>query len=202
MEEAMHITRADEAGGAIREQLSALFVEGFGHELRMFSKDANRLAKAFEHIFIPEAFYVLLIDNELASMMACVDLHSFCVAQNRKELQAQLGFLRGLSVNSVFNHYFRALPKYSPAIETNDKTGSIEFVATSEKYRGRGLAAQLMRSVFEHTEFDNYLLEVADTNAPAMALYSRIGYQEVYRKKAPVPKMMGINNFVYMKYSV
>jgi hypothetical protein len=65
----MEIKLAKDLGGNISEKISALFVEAFGKELKMISKDTNKLTKAFSHMFVLDYFYVGIIDNEIAGMM-------------------------------------------------------------------------------------------------------------------------------------
>jgi ribosomal protein S18 acetylase RimI-like enzyme len=45
--------------------------------------------------------------------------------------------------------------------------------------------------------YSEYILEVADTNTPAIRLFEKLGYKEFTRK--PAPKKSGFSHFVYMK---
>jgi ribosomal protein S18 acetylase RimI-like enzyme len=78
---------------------------------------------------------------------------------------------------------------------------SVEFVATSKKYRGQGVASAIMKYLYTFSEYNEYILEAADTNIPAVKLYEKLGYREIYRKKQKFGKYIGINYLVYMKYS-
>ena len=64
--------------------------------------------------------------------------------------------------------------------------GYITNVAVFPEYRRRGVAAQLL-SVFENFARGNHLafltLEVRAGNAPAIALYEKLGFREVGRRK-------------------
>ncbi|MDR2477964.1 MAG: hypothetical protein LBD48_01480 [Treponema sp.] len=46
----MEIKQAIEFGGAIKEKTSEIFVDAYGKEMKFFSKDRNKLIKAFAHI--------------------------------------------------------------------------------------------------------------------------------------------------------
>ncbi|SES03248.1 Acetyltransferase (GNAT) family protein [Gracilibacillus ureilyticus] len=85
-------------------------------------------------------------------------------------------------------------------METGDKFASIEFVATSSAFRGKGVATAIMSYLLTLHEYDYYILEVADTNTNAVKLYEKLGFMEFKRVKQKFSKKAGINYRVYMKY--
>jgi ribosomal protein S18 acetylase RimI-like enzyme len=143
-----------------------------------------------------DCFYVGIIDNEIAGMMACVDKEHYCTDHDRKTLIKNLGLIKGLLANMIFTKYFNKYPKYP--VEIDEKTGSIEFVATNKKYRKRGIASSIMEYIFSLGTYEKFILEVADTNEQAFRLYKKLGYNEVYRIKQKYAKSIGINYLVYM----
>ena len=192
----MEIKRAIEFGDNIRETISEIFVDAFGKDLRFFSKDPARLRRAFAHMFALEYFYLAVIDNEIAGMTVCVDTGHFCVKGDLKTLARHLGIVKGLCANALLKYYFNKSPKYPIPVEA--KTASVEFVATRAAYRKRGVASAILQHLFTLPEYDRYILEVADTNTGALALYEKLGYREVYRKKQPFGKHVGVNYLIYM----
>jgi ribosomal protein S18 acetylase RimI-like enzyme len=180
----------------MKEKISELFVEAFGKDLEIISKDANKLTKAFSHIFVLDYFYVGMIDNEIAGMMVCIDKEHYCIKPDRKILVKYLGLIKGLLANMIFKNYFNKHPKYP--VEIDEKTGSIEFVATNKKYRKNGIATKIMEYIFSLNMYEKYILEVADTNEAAYNLYKKLGYNEVYKVKQKFSKQIGINYLVYM----
>jgi ribosomal protein S18 acetylase RimI-like enzyme len=194
--EMMEIKLAKDLNEDARGKISELFVEAFKKDLRMISRDADTLARAFSHMFVLDYFYVGIIDNEIAGMMVCVDKYHYCINHDRKILVKHLGFIRGSLADMIFKHYFNRHPKYP--VEIDDKTGSIEFVATSGKYQRMGIAAEIMEYIFSLKMYEKYILEVADTNERAVNLYRKMGYREVHRIKQRHAKSIGINYLVYM----
>jgi ribosomal protein S18 acetylase RimI-like enzyme len=192
----MEIKPAKDMAENINGKISELFVEAFGKDLKVISKDTNKLVKAFSHIFVPDYFYIGIIDNEIAGMMVCADKEHYCIKQNKKELIKYLGIIKGSLANIIFKKYFNKYPKYP--VEIDERTGSIEFVATNKKYRKKGVASSIMEYIFSLNLYDNYILEVADTNEQAYNLYKKLGYKEVYRVKQRFSKTIGINYLVYM----
>jgi ribosomal protein S18 acetylase RimI-like enzyme len=192
----MEIKLAKDLNENIKEKISELFVEAFGRDLKIISNDTGKLIKAFSHMFVLDYFYVGIIDNEIAGMMVCVDKEHYCIKSDRKILVKNLGLIKGLLANMIFKKYFNKYPKYP--VETDEETGSIEFVATNKKYRKKGIATTIMEYIFSLNMYEKYILEVADTNERAYNLYKKLGYREIYKIKQKFSKMIGINYLVYM----
>lgn len=194
----MKIIRASEFGNDTKMKISEIFVDGFFQWLHFFSKDKGKLVKAFSHMFNLEAFYVAVIDGEIAGITACTDGKVSSVHLESKELKKHLGFFRGIIAYFILKREFEEKP-YPFEIEKG--MGMVEFVATSKKYRGKGVASAIMNHIFDSTPYDIYVLEVADTNTNAVKLYEKLGYTEFLRIKQKHTKQSGINYLVYMKYA-
>jgi ribosomal protein S18 acetylase RimI-like enzyme len=192
----MEIKPAKDFNGNANEKISELFVEAFGKDLKIISKDANKLVQAFSHMFVLDYFYIGIINNEIAGMMVCADKDHYCINQNKRILIKNLGLIKGLLANMIFKKYFNKSPKYP--VEIDQKTGSIEFVATRKQYQNMGIAAKIMEHIFSLRLYEKYILEVADTNEKAYNLYTKLEYKEIYRIKQKFSKYIGINNLVYM----
>ncbi len=68
-----------------------------------------------------------------------------------------------------------------------------------ENFRGKGLAASLLEYIHTHCPYKSFVLEVADTNGPAVRLYQKLGYVERMRVAEKHSKRAGINYRVYME---
>ncbi|ROR23885.1 acetyltransferase (GNAT) family protein [Mobilisporobacter senegalensis] len=192
----IEVRSAKELGKTAGQKISEIFVDSFYEHLSYFSKDKEKLAKALEHMFVLDLFYVAIIDGEIAGMTACTNGKDYSVKQDKKELIKHLGFIRGTIANRAFKSEFQ-----KPAMYIGEKTASVEFVATASKYRGRGAATAIMNYLFQLPEYDEYVLEAADTNYKAVKLYEKLGYREFERIKQKFSKYVGINYRVYMKYT-
>lgn len=182
----------------VRKQMGEIFAEGFTQWLGYFSKDKYVIAKAFNHMFILDQFYVAIANGEIAGIAACTDGKSPSVRLDKKELRKHLGFLKGSLASIFLKKDFEATYDDFPP-----NTGSIEFVGTAPKFRGQGVASQIIQHIIENTPYDRYVIEeVADTNIPAMRLYKKLGFEEYKRKPMPkkVAKKNGINSLVSLKY--
>lgn len=194
----MKIVRAGEFGNDIKMKISEIFVDGFFQWLNYFSKDKDKLTKAFSHIFNLEVFYVAVINGEIAGMIACTDGKVSSVHLESKELKKHLGFFMGTVAYCVLK---RELEEKPYPFDIKKDMGMVEFVATSMKYRGKGVASAIMNHIFDATPYGVYALQVADTNTKAVKLYEKLGYTEFVRTKEKHSKQSGINYHVYMKYS-
>ncbi|MCG7345484.1 GNAT family N-acetyltransferase [Sporosarcina sp. ACRSL] len=191
------VVKADKVDFDVRKQMSEIFSEGFSQWLVFFSKDKNKIAKAFAHMFVLNQFYVAIVNNKIAGMTACTDGVDRSVRLNKKELRKHLGFFKGSMAWIFLKKEFEA-----PFEEFPPNTGSIEFVGTALEFRGQGAASQIIKHIIENTPYSDYIIEeVADTNTSAMNLYNKLGFEEYKRK--PVSeisaKKIGINNFLSLK---
>ncbi|MFD1850744.1 GNAT family N-acetyltransferase [Oceanobacillus bengalensis] len=192
------IVKADKLEIDVSMQMSEIFAEGFSQWLEYFSKDKNKIAKAFAHMFVLEQFYVAVVNDKVAGMAACTDGKTLSIRLNKKELKKHLGFIRGSIAGIVLKKEWEA-----PIENFPPDTGSIEFVGTAIEYRGQGAASQIISHILENALYNDYVIEeVADTNIPAMKLYKKLGFEEYKRKSFPekMAKINGINHLLSLKY--
>jgi len=190
----MEYLKADQLPFDPRPQMSAIFVEGFYQWLNYFSKDKEKLSKAFAHIFDLGAFYIAVENGEIAAIVACTTGKPPLIGLDKATLVKNLGLVRGNFAHFMLTkHLIRR--KYPFVIPTG--TGTIEFVATAPNHRGKGAAHGLITHIMETTSYTEYLLEVANNNTPAVRLYEKLGFTEFTR--APAPKQSGFNHLSYMK---
>ncbi|HKL60301.1 MAG TPA: GNAT family N-acetyltransferase [Sphaerochaeta sp.] len=193
----MKIVGAKSLGNDIKIQMSEIFVDGFYQWLQFFSKDKNKLVKAFSHIFNLDVFYFAVIDGEIAGIIACTDEKMPSVRLNRKEFRKHLGIIRGIITYFMLKREFED-KKYP--FEISEGMGMVEFVATSPINRGKGVATAIMNEIILSTVYDEYVLEVADTNTAAIKLYEKLGFKEFLRIKQKHSERSGVNHLVYMKF--
>ncbi|TYP71992.1 GNAT family N-acetyltransferase [Paenibacillus methanolicus] len=195
----LHVVRADQAGNDVRRGISEIFAEGFTQWLGFFSKNPQKIAEAFAHMFVLDQFYVALSNGRVIGMAACTNGISLSVKLDTRELRKHLGFYKGSMAGIFLKKEFE-----SPFVDPSPGVGSIEFVGTAAESRGQGVASQMIRHIIEATPYETYLIEeVADTNIPAMKLYNKLGFQEYKRRQIPIKrsKKIGINYVVSLRYS-
>jgi ribosomal protein S18 acetylase RimI-like enzyme len=195
----MECIRANRPGYDARPQISRVFVDGFYKWLKFFSKDRGKLERAFAHTFNLDAFYAAELDGEIIAIASCASKAARSVSLEKQQFCKHLGFVMGRIAYAALHKEFETKEYPIPMGET---TGAIEFVAVASEHQGKGIAGKLIERVIEETGFSEYILEVADTNANAVSLYSRLGFEEVCRVPEKHPKQSGLNDYVYMKKSL
>jgi len=192
----MEYIKMDKLSFDPRAQMGKIFAEGFYEQgLKFLCKDKEKLARAFEHIFILEKFYAAVAGEEIMALVGCTEKKPPPYKLDKKIFIREIGFLRGRFAHWGFN-MSSINHKYPFDMPIN--TGSVELVATAEKHRGKGAAFGLLDYVMRTEPFEDYVLETVDTNAPAIGLYEKLGFKEFMRKPAPTKKA-GFSHFVYMK---
>jgi ribosomal protein S18 acetylase RimI-like enzyme len=148
-------------------------------------------------MFVLDVFYVALIDGEVVGIAACTDGSRPSVEPVAAELRSHLGLLKGTIAHRVFVHEFQ-----KPPIETGERTASVEFVATRSAFHRQGVATALVEHILSLPQFDDYVLEVANTNDGALHLYEKAGFEEFKRIQEPRrrARSSGIDALVYMRY--
>jgi ribosomal protein S18 acetylase RimI-like enzyme len=192
----IEIKPARELGENAKKTLSDFFVDGFHTHLSVFAKDPKKLAAALEHMFVPDVFHVGFVDGEPAGMIACTNGLTRSVNHSRRELIRHLGWIKGLFADYMFKRQFQ-----QPPVEIGERIASVEFVATASRHRGKGVATAIMHHLLSLPQYDEYVLEVADTNTNAVKLYEKLEFREFKRIKHKYAKYSGINYILYMKYT-
>lgn len=193
----MKIIKVSSSENDLRSSISEIFVEGFYQWLKFFSKDKIKLAHAFSHAFNADVFYVAVENDETLGFAACTDGIKHSIQLNQRELRQYLGFIMGTVAYRVLKKEFEDKPY---PFEITQDMGTIEFVATSSKHRGKGVATQIIQHIHAHTPFKKYVLEVADTNINAIRVYKKLGYLVFKRVPEPHSKQSGFNYYLYMQF--
>jgi len=201
----MEIKQATEFGEEIREKISELFVDAFSKELKFVKNSDLRkaLISASTHLFDPKHVWLAVIDGEIAGMVDCYAKNEVPPKLRKREFIKRFGIVSGLLIGFLLGHYYRKSTfKKIPTAITSEKAAAVQMVATSPKLQGKGVATTLLNFVHAQPEYDTFILEVLDTNTNAFELYKKLGYKEIYRKKATkFERQGGMNYFLYLKYT-
>ena len=171
-------------------------MDGFYEHLSYFSKNREKLTKALAHSFELSQFFIAVKDDIVMAMAACNETKLPSIRLEKRQLSAHLGFIRGRLAYVALNKYMLNQPH---PFQMRARTGSIEFVACAADYRGQGITHNLLSTIIDVTNCEDYVLEVMDSNKPAINLYKKLGFEEVNRK--PAPKFSGFEFFVYMRHT-
>jgi ribosomal protein S18 acetylase RimI-like enzyme len=189
------VQRALSIEGNIRRRMSEIYVDGFGKHFTFFSPDQEVLIKAFEHMLVLDVFYVAILEGKIVGIGACTDGKVHSVEPLWKDLSTHFGLLKGTFAYFALRHEF-----HKPAMRTGNRIASVEFFATDSRYRGKGIASAIIKYFLNNPAYDEFILEVADTNIDAVRLYKKLGFVEFARIKEMHTEVSGINYLLYMSY--
>jgi ribosomal protein S18 acetylase RimI-like enzyme len=191
----LEIARGDRLGESYRHRIAEVLVNGFAEDFSFFSTDPNTLADLFEHLILPERFYVVLVDGEPAAVASLTTGDEQCFRPRWREFCRTLGPLRGLVAYLVVRTQF--LGVYEGA---KDGLAEIGFVATAPAHQGHGLGTALLTHLLALPEYREYVLEeIKDTNAAALGLYAKLGFTVYKRRPERFAKRAGFSEYLSMK---
>jgi ribosomal protein S18 acetylase RimI-like enzyme len=189
------VVRADQLGDAYRHHIAEVLVNGFAEDFSFFSSDPRKLADLFEHLILLDRFYVVLLDGEPAAVASLTTLDEQCFAPSWREFRRHLGLLRGPVAYAVVRTQF--LGVYEGAREGLAEIG---FVATRAAHQGRGLGTALLTHLLALPEYREYVIEeIKDTNAAALALYTKLGFAVYKRRPERFAKRAGFTQYLSMR---
>jgi ribosomal protein S18 acetylase RimI-like enzyme len=190
------VVPAAELGEPCRRAVAEVFADGFGPDFRHLSRDRRRLTGAFAHMLDLDLFWLAVIDDEPVGMAALTDGRQLPVKHDRTELRRHLGVMRGTIADRVFRAEFaQSLPE-----RLSDEGASLEFIATKERFQGRGVGTALLSRLLALPRYRTYYIEsVADTNTAALHLYRKLGFTEYRRRPVAHTWITGIHAYVSLK---
>lgn len=194
-EAAVRVERGDRLGESYRRRITEVYVRSFTDDFVAFSRDTGKLADAFEHMMVLERFYVALVDDEPAGLASLTEGDEMLFAPRWREIRRHLGLMRGLLCFVVIRRWFMGTSK-----EARPGRAEIGFVATEPAYQGRGVATALMSFLLAQPGYDEFVLEdIKDTNAPALAVYRKFGFEIYKHRKVRFAQRVGFTELVSMR---
>src|SRR5699024_2727083 len=110
-------------------------------------------------------------------------------------LRHRLGVLRGTVLHVVVRIWF--MGGDPDGVPGQAEIGS---VATDPEHRGHGVATALIRHLWEVCDHRvHVLVDIKDTNEPALRVYRRLGFVEYTRRKARFSRRAGFSAYVSMR---
>jgi ribosomal protein S18 acetylase RimI-like enzyme len=190
----IEVKRGDELGERYRRGITDVLVRGFAEDFASFSGDPRELVDAFAHMVLLDRFYVAVVDGEPAAIASLTEGTQECFAPRWAEFRRHLGPVRGTTSHLIVRSQF--LGAYQGA---RDRLAEIGFVTTAPRFQGRGVATALMRHLLALPDHDEYVLrDIKDTNAPALGLYRKLGFEESARRPVRFARRAGFSDYVSM----
>ncbi|MEV7527698.1 GNAT family N-acetyltransferase [Agrococcus sediminis] len=192
---AITVERGDMLGETFRRRITEVYVRAFADDFRGFSRDASKLADAFEHMLLLERFHLALVDGEPAGLASLTEGDEQLFAPDRREILRHLGPVRGRIADRVIRSWFMGAHAGSrPGV------AEIGFVATEPAHQGKGVATALLTHLLALPQYREYVLEdIKDTNGAALHLYAKLGFEVYRRRSVRFSRRAGFNELVSMR---
>ncbi|MHA6630380.1 GNAT family N-acetyltransferase [Pseudonocardia sichuanensis] len=185
----------DEYDRDVRDEVADVILDGFFAQLSFVTKDRSKLVTAFRDDIRADMFYVAELDGAIVGVLACSNNTGRALVANTVSFRRAMGLVRGTVAARVLAREFNA------ALPYDDDTGYVEWVATSEHARGRGVSTALFRHVMQHPRYRALVLEVVDVNDNARRLYAKLGFVEYDRKPARGVEKWTFKERIYMRWT-
>lgn len=151
-------------------QAVEIFVSSFYEPFSFISPDVDVIADVLEHSFIPEHYYVALLDGNVVGVAAVSSSEGRAHRFQRDVLVSHLGLFRGTLA------YFKLRGVLERPLELEEHQCYIESVVTDSAFRGMGISSQMQKHLLSTLPYSEFLLEVAETNFNAVRMYEKLGF--------------------------
>lgn len=148
-----------------------LFVDGFGH-IYSFIKDKNVLKGFIKDSMDFSMTYVALYQGNVVGFIGVSDNKKRLISFELEKFKNLFGEIMGVIIQKPIS-----LTMEKPGVK-GDKDLYIEYLTTDDRYRGRGVASELVEFVCAQLDYDDCYIEVLSKNYSAIKLYKRLGFVE------------------------
>ena len=179
-----------------RGEIAACIAEGFEKDFSILCRDTARVVQAISGGLQLERFYVAETEGTVAGVSAVSDCRGRAAIVDGKACRKQFGFAKGVLAELVLRGEFERPLAYPLT------TGYLEFVATRKRMQRQGVATALLRKIVATGGYQEYVLDVVDTNPGAYLCYEKFGFETFRREKEPHGKHKGFEERIFMRYKL
>ena len=175
------------------QQTAALLVDSFYSMFKGITKERELLQRLFTPCMQLDLIYVLLKEDRVAGLIAVSDSRRRAIVMYEETCVSVFGPVKGKILAWQLGKMLSI-----PAVK-GDRSGYVDFIATSPEYRRKGVGGQLLTFAEAGLDFDELYLDVLKDNLPAVSLYEKMGYRTESLKKSILMRLAGIKAMYIMK---
>lgn len=175
------------------QQTAALLVDSFYSMFKGITKERELLQRLFTPCMQLDLIYVLLKEDRVAGLIAVSDSRRRAIVMKEETCVSVFGPVKGKILAWQLGKMLSI-----PAVK-GDRSGYVDFIATSPEYRRKGVGGQLLTFAEAGLDFDELYLDVLKDNLPAVSLYEKMGYRTESLKKSILMRLAGIKAMYIMK---
>ena len=87
-----------------------------------------------------------------------------------------------------------------PPLDFPPETGYLEFVTVARRCRRQGIATALLQKILSSGLYQDYILDVVNTNTGAFRCYEKMGFRPFRQVPEKHSRQKGFDCKIYMKY--
>lgn len=175
------------------QQTAALLVESFFSMFKGITKERELLQRLFTPCMQLDLIYVLLKEDRVAGLIAVSDSRRRAIVMYEETCVSVFGPVKGKILAWQLGKMLSI-----PAVK-GERSGYVDFIATSPEYRRKGVGGQLLTFAEAGLDFDELYLDVLMDNLPAVSLYEKMGYRTETMKRSILMRLAGIKAMYIMK---
>jgi ribosomal protein S18 acetylase RimI-like enzyme len=179
------IVNLSESGNEYKEKAVRLFVDAFYNMYTSISKDKKVLNDFFLSSLDFSLVYIAILDNNVTGFMGIANNKKRTMHFDKIKCVELFGKLKGV----IIHKQMKALLE-KPNVK-NDTDICIDYIATDESYRGKGIASKLIEYACNGLGYKECYLEVLSSNVAAKRLYEHMGFVVYKKVHNPVSLMQG-----------
>lgn len=187
----MRIRKATEAD---RWEIAICTAQGFERDFSLLCRDMNRVAKAIGSGIQIDKFYVAEVDGQIVGAMGISDCHGRAMMTDGFSYRKYLGRVKGTLAKWVLKGEFESPLAYPIT------TGFVEFVSVKKDARRKRVATTMIRESIQISGYREFVLDVVDSNLPAMECYRKLGFEEYRRIEEKHSRQKGYTAKILMRY--
>ena len=153
-----------------KNDIARTIVYGFRFDFIRLSKNLDKVVDALASSIDFRRFFIARNGSQTIGVIACADCNGRAINIDIKQFRKYLGLFKGSIAGSMLKTEF-SKPLQSPLT-----TGNIDVVSVAENFRRMGLAGKMLDTVINQTEYNEYILDVVDSNISAQKCYLKYGF--------------------------
>lgn len=186
------ILRYDALSEQAREEVTRIFLEGFGHFMA-FEKDEQNRKALLKGVFSPTLCYAFVRDEKVLGILFLGNCNERPMRFSKENCVALYGNTKGGAMASQLNAIFQS------QVVKGEKDLYIDTLATTASARGQGIATKLLQYAFDLPEYKDVYIEVFSKNQNALRLYEKIGFAAIKHKRFSPLVLQGFGHPIEMK---
>lgn len=180
----------------VKSDAIQIFVNSFYEMYTSISKDKSVLNEFFLSSFDFNLAYAAIKDNKVVGFLAIANGKERSLKFKKSKCIELFGRLMGTII------YYQMMYLLGKPNLEGEKDIGIDYLATDEYYRGKGIATKMLEYACSQLCYDECFIDVAANNHVAKKLYEHVGFKEYNKDHSISNRLLGFGYIIRMKKRV